>query len=121
VAALALLAASLGVLAAGPTSLAGASRGPAAEVAPAVGPAGAGPALASAARASADPSPGIIPEPGSGREPRDAGERGGWMQSTLFFLLCGAIVLIGLLVWRESRRARRRGGTRQGAPPRAAR
>ncbi len=56
------------------------------------------------------PSPDIIPRLGSGQEPRDPGDRGGWWQETLFFLMCGAVLLIGGLVWRDSRRARRRQG-----------
>ncbi|MFN0030071.1 MAG: hypothetical protein ACKV2O_23185, partial [Acidimicrobiales bacterium] len=43
-------------------------------------------------------------------EPRDPGDRGGWWQESLFFLMCGAVLFIGTLVWRDSRRARRRQG-----------
>lgn len=63
-----------------------------------------------------DPNPGIIPAPNSGTAPSDAGERGGWMQSALFVLLCGAIILMGLLVWRESRRKRRAAAAAGAAP-----
>ena len=62
-----------------------------------------------------DPHPGIIPAPNSGPRPQDEGERGGWLQSALFFILCGALVLIGLLIWRESRRKLAR--QRQVDPP----
>lgn len=56
------------------------------------------------------PSPDIIPRPGSGQQPRDPGDRGGWWQESLFFLMCGAVLVIIGLVWRDSRRARRRQG-----------
>ena len=56
------------------------------------------------------PIPNIIPEPNSGRAPRDPGDRGGWWQEALFFLMCAAVLLIAGLVWAESRRARRRQG-----------
>jgi len=55
-------------------------------------------------------TPNIIPAPNSGHTPRDAGERGGWMQELLFFAICGAIAVIGGLVWRESRQKRRAQG-----------
>ncbi len=62
-------------------------------------------------------SPHIIPQPNAGRAPRDAGERGGWMQEALFGLLCAVLVLIGLLIWRDSRRKRRAlAGSGQGQP-----
>lgn len=61
------------------------------------------------------PTPNIIPAPNTGREPRDPGDRGGWWQEALFFLMCGAVLLIGGLAWLESRRARRRQG-RLGRP-----
>ena len=56
------------------------------------------------------PSPPIIPEPNTGHEPRDPGDRGGWWQEALFFIMCGAMLFIGGLVWRDSRRQRRRQG-----------
>jgi len=55
-------------------------------------------------------TPDIIPLPNSGRAPRDAGERGGWMQEALFFLICAAVAGLGGLAWRDSRRKRRRQG-----------
>jgi hypothetical protein len=55
-------------------------------------------------------TPDIIPMPNSGQAPRDAGERGGWMQEALFFSICGAIAGLGGLAWRDSRRKRRRQG-----------
>ena len=50
----------------------------------------------------------IIPKPDSGREPEHPGDRGGWQQITLFFLLIAAIALIALVVWWRSRVARQR-------------
>jgi hypothetical protein len=52
------------------------------------------------------PDPHIIPEPNSGVEPHDAGDRGGALQLAL---LAGLVVAIGgavLFVVRQSRRAR---------------
>lgn len=50
----------------------------------------------------------IIPEPNSGRAPEAAGDPGGWLQVSLFFLICAAIVAIVGVVWWKSRRARAR-------------
>ena len=50
----------------------------------------------------------ILPKPNRGMEPQDAGDPGGWLQTSLFFLICGAIVVIVGLVWWSSRRARAR-------------
>ncbi len=49
-----------------------------------------------------------LPKPNRGMEPQDAGDPGGWLQTSLFFLICGAIVAIVGLVWWSSRRARAR-------------
>ncbi len=49
---------------------------------------------------------GIIPRPDSGVEPEDAGDRGGALQTLVFVVVVGGVVLIGGLVVRESRRAR---------------
>jgi hypothetical protein len=49
-----------------------------------------------------------LPRPGQGREPQSPGDPGGWLQTSLFFLICGAILVIVGLVWRSSRRARER-------------
>ncbi len=54
--------------------------------------------------------PRIIPLPNTGHEPRDPGDRGGWWQEALFFSMCGAVLLIAALVWRDSRKQRRRQG-----------
>lgn len=50
----------------------------------------------------------MIPKPNTGMEPQSAGDPGGWLQVSLFFLICAAIVVIGLAVWWSSRRARAR-------------
>ncbi len=52
------------------------------------------------------PAPDIIPRPDQGVAPQDAGDRGGALQATLFFLVIGGVGVIALLVVRESRRAR---------------
>lgn len=49
-----------------------------------------------------------LPKPGQGREPLRPEDPGGFLQVSLFFLICAAIVVIGLLVWRSSTAARRR-------------
>ena len=49
---------------------------------------------------------GIIPRPDSGVAPEDAGDRGGALQTLLFVIVVGGVVLIAGLVVRESRRAR---------------
>ncbi|MDE0803604.1 MAG: hypothetical protein OSA99_09805 [Acidimicrobiales bacterium] len=49
---------------------------------------------------------GIIPRPDSGTEPEDAGDRGGALQTVLFVVMLGGVVVIAGLVVRESRRAR---------------
>jgi hypothetical protein len=81
-------------------------------VPPGVGPAGAQdePPSTTSTTSAAPESPGIIPEPGSGSEPEDAGDRGGTLQTVLFALIVMAVLAIGAMVVRESRRARRRRG-----------
>jgi hypothetical protein len=56
-----------------------------------------------------EPLPGgdIIPEPDSGVEPEDAGDRGGALQLTVFVVMLAGIALIVTLIVRESRKARR--------------
>jgi len=51
-------------------------------------------------------SPGIIPEPNSGSEPEDAGDRGGSLQSLVFVVVVAGVVVMGALIVRESRKAR---------------
>jgi len=48
----------------------------------------------------------MIPRPGSGRAPEDAGDRGGSLQSALFVALVLAVAGGGALLVRQSRRAR---------------
>jgi hypothetical protein len=62
------------------------------------------------------PVPGgdIIPEPDSGVEPTDAGDRGGSLQLTVFVVMLAGIGLIVGLAVRESRKARRARGERPG-------
>jgi hypothetical protein len=50
-----------------------------------------------------DPSEciGFLPKPGCGYEPTDAGERGGALQITLFFVLLGAVGFIATVVARN--------------------
>jgi hypothetical protein len=48
----------------------------------------------------------IIPQPNSGAEPEDAGDRGGALQTALFIGLVGAIVVVGAVIVRQSRKAR---------------
>lgn len=49
---------------------------------------------------------GIIPRPDSGRAPEDAGDRGGALQTVVFVVILGGVVVIATLVVRESRKAR---------------
>jgi hypothetical protein len=57
--------------------------------------------------------PRIIPLPNSGRAPQDAGDRGGWLQVSLFWFILAALAVLGLLVWRDSRRKLRKAATAQ--------
>lgn len=50
----------------------------------------------------------IIPTPNSGSEPEDPGDRGGWLQVTLFFAILATIIGIAVAVWWQSKRARQR-------------
>ena len=54
-------------------------------------------------RVERDPSEciGFLPKPGCGYAPQDAGERGGALQITLFFVMIGAIAVIGTVVVRN--------------------
>ena len=52
--------------------------------------------------------PPIIPQPNSGKEPDVQGDPGSTAQQLVFFGMCGAVVLIGVLVVLESRRKLRR-------------
>jgi hypothetical protein len=50
----------------------------------------------------------IIPEPNSGKAPETPGDPGGWLQVSLFFLICGAVIAMVVAVWLQGRRARER-------------
>lgn len=50
----------------------------------------------------------IIPAPNSGNPPSSPGDPGGWMQVMMFFLICGAVLVLIGAVWYTSRRARDR-------------
>jgi hypothetical protein len=50
----------------------------------------------------------MIPKPNTGMEPQSAGDPGGWLQVSLFFIICAAIVVIATAIWWSSRRARLR-------------
>lgn len=47
-----------------------------------------------------------LPRPNEGMEPQSAGDPGGWLQSSLFFIVCGAVVVMACIVWYQSRNAR---------------
>lgn len=69
-------------------------------------PAGAG-EDSTTTEAEAPESPSIIPRPNSGQEPDDAGDRGGTLQTIVFVIVVAGVVVIGALVVRESRKARK--------------
>ncbi len=54
--------------------------------------------------------PGIIPHPGDGRAPAEAGEPGGWGQLALLGIILVAVATIVVMVVRSTRRARRAAG-----------
>ncbi|MGH9227604.1 MAG: hypothetical protein ACRD07_02550 [Acidimicrobiales bacterium] len=54
------------------------------------------------------PDQDIIPEPNSGRAPRDAGDRGGALQGLVLLFVVIGVGGIAVLAVRESRRARAR-------------
>lgn len=49
-----------------------------------------------------------ITKPNKGADPTSPGDPGGWLQVSLFYLICGSIVAMAGLVWFRSRRARQR-------------
>ena len=57
-------------------------------------------------RAENDPSACLnsMPRPDCGYKPQDAGERGGWLQITLFFVMIGALCIIGTVIIRNTLR-----------------
>ncbi len=50
--------------------------------------------------------PHIIPRPGDGQAPEDAGDLGGWGQLSLFGLILGSMAGIGVVIFRGGRKAR---------------
>ncbi|MGA1361453.1 MAG: hypothetical protein ACO36A_00870 [Ilumatobacteraceae bacterium] len=62
-----------------------------------------GPTTTIAWRIERDPSEciGFLPKPDCGYAPQDAGERGGALQVTLFFVMIGAVGVIGSVVVRN--------------------
>ena len=62
-----------------------------------------GPTTTIAWRIERDPSEciGFLPKPDCGYEPQDAGERGGALQVTLFFVMVGAVGVIGSVIARN--------------------
>jgi hypothetical protein len=52
------------------------------------------------------PSQDIIPKPGEGEAPEEAGDRGGALQLAVLALVVGSIALAVTVVVRQSRRAR---------------
>jgi hypothetical protein len=51
--------------------------------------------------------PGVIPRPNQGREPRHAGDPGGWLQLTLAALVVAAVAAIFAVVARSASRTTR--------------
>lgn len=49
-----------------------------------------------------------ITRPNEGADPQSPADPGGWLQVSLFYLICGGIFLMVGLVWFSSRRARAR-------------
>jgi len=47
-----------------------------------------------------------IQRPNMGMKPLSPTDPGGWLQVSLFFLICGAIILIALAVWYSSKKKR---------------
>lgn len=52
------------------------------------------------------PAPDIVPEPDTGEEPEDPGDRGGALQVTTLVLVVVALGVVVAIVVRQSRRAR---------------
>lgn len=47
-----------------------------------------------------------ITRPNEGMEPQNPGDPGGWLQSSLFFLVCGAVILMAIAVSFRARKLR---------------
>ena len=62
-----------------------------------------GPTTTIAWRIERDPSEciGFLPKPDCGYAPQDAGERGGSLQITLFFVMIGAVGVVGSVIVRN--------------------
>jgi hypothetical protein len=67
-----------------------------------------GPALAQDTPSTGVPAPDIVPEPNSGHEPTEAGDRGGALQLLLLGLVVVAVGGAVVHLSRQSRRARSR-------------
>jgi len=67
-----------------------------------------GPAKATQAQLQEEPGakPVSIPGPNQGVAPKTPGERGGWEQLTVFGLMLGAMLGIGVVVFRGGKKAR---------------
>lgn len=48
----------------------------------------------------------IIQKPNAGKPAESPGDPGGWLQVSLFFLICGVVILMSLYVWRRSDKLR---------------
>lgn len=57
------------------------------------------------------PDQDIIPQPNSGHEPTEAGDRGGALQVAVFAAIVVGVGTVGLLAARDIRRSRARAGT----------
>lgn len=57
----------------------------------------------------ADCGPGnIVRFPNCGEEPASKDDPGGWLQVSLFFVICAAVIAIAVVLWWRSRSVRRR-------------
>lgn len=65
------------------------------------------PPVATTLRPLPDDAGRIIKHPNYGRAPTHPGDRGGWQQTLVLFLVMGALVGGVALVWRDSVRRRR--------------
>ena len=63
------------------------------------------------------PDQNIIPRPNSGREPTEAGDRGGALQILVFVALVAGVGTIAFLAARDMRRSRARAAQRAPSPP----
>jgi hypothetical protein len=61
------------------------------------------------------PIPRIIPLPNSGQAPQDPGDRGGWLQVSLFWFVLGALGVLALLIYRDGHRKKRKAAAARAA------